>query len=180
MNNSNYEKEFINSIKQTGQQIPLSQQKLKIATNTSKPHLAITIILAIIVLIESVALAILAFNYGEVLDLYGNNEPEYNETTNNDSPEALSNDNDFTYGENYEVTAFNLICTNGDGSKYTFTKSKNYQKTDTSLGSTESGTYSIVNGGAVILNNPNQTEEKIVYYNGYDIMEGTTFYTCDK
>lgn len=180
MNNSNYEKEFINNIKQAGQQAPLPQQKLKIATNTSKLQLVITITLAIIVLIESIALAIFAFNYGEVLDLYGGNEPEYNEATNNDSPEALSNDNDFTYGENYEITAFNIICTNEDGSKYTFSKSKNYQKTDTSSGSTESGTYSIINGSAIILNDSNQTEEQVIYYNGYDIIEGTTFYTCNK
>lgn len=180
MNNSNYEKEFINSIKQTAQQAPAPQLKPKTAANTSKLQLIITIIFGIIVLIESIALAILAYNYGEVLDLYGNNEPEYNEATNNDSPEALSEDNDFSYDEDYNITAFNLVCTSGDGSKYTFNKSKEYQKTDTSSSITESGTYSIIKGSAIILNSPNHTEEKVVYYDGYDIIDVTTFYTCNK
>lgn len=178
MDSSNYEQEFINNIKQTGQPALSPHPAPKSTSNASVIQLTIIIILAIIVLIESVALAIFIVNYGEVLDLYGDYETEYNEETIDDSPEALSQSSSFSYDKKYNITAFNLVCTAEDDSKYTFSKSGEYQKSSSSSDSTESGIYSIINSGAVVLNNPNQTEDKIVYYDGYDIIEGVTFYTC--
>lgn len=180
MNNDSYEKAFINSIKQTEQQTPSLQPKSKTVTNTPTLLLIMAITLAAIVLIESIALTIFAVNYGEVLDLYGGHESENSETAANDSPEALSENGDFNYDEDYNVTAFNLTCTNEDKSKYIFNKNGEYQKTDASSNPTESGTYSIINSSAIVLKNPKQTENKIVYYDGYDVIEDITFYDCGR
>ena len=181
MENNNYEQEFIQNVKRTSQPVPSRQTALKTSANTSVAPLVIAIILALVVLIESIALAIFAVNYGEALDLYGgdySSEIEYDSVS--DSPEALSEASSYNYDDDYNITAFDLTCTTDDGSKYTFTKSKSYQKTDASSNSTSSGSYSIINSGAVVLNSSNTNEEKIVYYDGYDIIEGTTFYACEE
>lgn len=173
-NNNNYEQEFIKNIKQVSQPMPSPQPAPRTSSNASILSLVIAIVLAFIVLIESIVLAVFAVNYFTP-------EEEFEEitTTVDDSPEALSAASSYTYDENYGITAFNLTCTAEDGATYTFTKAKEYQQTDASSNPVSSGTYSIINSGAVVLDDPSTSgEDKIVYYDGYDIIDGVTFYTC--
>lgn len=176
---NNYEQEFIKKVKTTNQPTPPNRRTQSSAE--AKPSLAliVAIILAITVLVESVALIVFAVNYGEVLDLYGDTGIEYPEEPTSDSPEELSSDSDFDYDDDLNITAFNLTCTNEDDSQYVFTKSGTYQKSNSASNAIDSGTYSIINSGAIVLDSANQSEDKIVYYDGYDIIEGTSFYTCD-
>ena len=178
MDNNSYEQEFIKSIKQPKQPVPTPRPALKPNSDASTLPLIVSIILGIVVLVESVALIIFAINYGEVLDLYGENNSTSSGEATNDSPEALSENSNFTYDEDYNVISFDLTCTAEDGSKYAFTKAGTYQKTDGSSNSVDSGSYSVINSGAVVLKSSNQTNDKTVYYDGYDIIEGITFYTC--
>lgn len=174
MDNNNYEQQFIQNTRQSNQ--PMAPRPAAApSTSGSVLPLVIAIILAFIVLIESIVLAIFAVNYFTP-------EEEFEDiTTVNDSPEALSAAGSYTYDANYGITAFNLTCTSDDGATFTFTKAKEYQQTDTSSNPVSNGTYSIINSGAVVLDDPNTSgEDKIVYYDGYNIIDGVTFYACEE
>ena len=180
MNDNSYEQEFIKNVKRaSGPSVGGANSG---ATSSSKLPLVVSILLAIIVLVESVALIVFAINYAEVLDLYGEDVAvEYD--SSKDSPEDLSENSNFTFDNDYNVTAFNLECVSEDDAKYSFTKAGEYKKTDKTSAVTDSGSYSIVNSGAVILNSRSDAiggEKKIVYYDGYNIMDGLNFYTCDE
>lgn len=177
MDNNNYEQEFLKKVQQ--QPAPSPRPVAKTTTSATSLPLILSILLAIVVLVESVALVIFAINYGAVLDLYGETEYDENTTGTNDSPDALNEGAVFSYDENYNITAFEITCTAEDGSKFAFTKSGTYQKTDSSSNSIDSGNYSITNGSAVILKSANNPGDKIVYYDGYDVIEGLSFYTCE-
>ena len=181
MNDNTYEQEFIKNVRQAAHATPPAKTKVGDSAAGSKLPLILSIFLTFVVLVESVALIVFAVNYAEVLDLYGEDVTiEYD--SSKDSPEDLSEDSKFNYDSEYLVTAFDLECTAEDGTKYSFTKSGSYKKTDKTSAVTDSGSYSIVNGGAVVLNGGNNTsdEKNIVYYDGYSIMEGLNFYTCDE
>lgn len=179
MDNNSYEQEFIKNIKQTKQPASPPRPTPKPITNSSTPSLIVSIILGIIVLVESVALVIFAINYGEVLGLYGETGAEYIEGSIEETPESLSEKSAFNYDDEYNITAFNLVCNTEDGSQYEFTKTGTYQKTSNASSSTDSGTYSIVNNSAVVLENPSRTDDIVVYFDGDTIIDGTDFYTCD-
>lgn len=178
MDNNNYEQEFINNVKQTKQ--PVSSPRFVPGTTAKASTLPwiISMVFALIVLVESVALVIFAINYGEALDLYGGGNSSESSTTN-DSPEAISEGGAFNYDDDYNITAFALTCTNDDGSSYTFTKDGTYQQKNSSSNPVDSGTYTVTNSSAVVLKSPNQPNDRIVYYDGYDIVEGLSFYSCD-
>ena len=177
MNDNSYEQEFIKNVKRASVS-PVGNG----ANGSSKLPLVVSILLAVVVLLESVALIVFAINYAEVLDLYGGDVvAEYD--SSKDSPEDLSENSNFTFDKDYNVIAFNLECVAEDDTKYSFTKAGEYKKTDKTSAVTDSGSYSIVNSGAVVLNGGSDTangEKKIVYYDGYNIMDGLDFYTCDE
>lgn len=176
MDNNDFEQDFIKKVKQQ----PVVPQKTVTETTvrSSMLTLILPIIFAVVVLVESVALVIFAINYGVVLNLYGENYAEHSEEKVDDLPEAHGENNDYSIDDNYNVIAFNLTCEVQDGSRYTFAKSGNYQKYDKTSDTTESGSYSIVNGSAVVLKNSNQSEDTVVFYDGENIIENTTFYVC--
>ena len=174
MDNNNYEQEFIKSIKQTKQPASSSRPAPKPTSNPSTLPMVVAIILGIIVLVESVALTVFAVNYGVTLDLYGDEGFEYDA----DSSENVSEEDSIQYDEDYNIVAFDLDCVAEDDSRYTFTKSGSYQKTDNNSNLLDSGTYSVINDAAVALKSASQGNAESVYYDGYNIVEGVTFYDC--
>lgn len=177
--NNNYEQEFVEKVSVANQPAPSNWQAPSSTGPKSSLLLVVVIIFAIIVLVESVALIIFATNYGEVLDLYGDGDIEYPDDLTGDYSDELSSNSNFDYDDNFDVTSFNLTCTNEDDFEYAFTKSGTYQKTDSASNTIDSGTYSIINGGAVVLDSANQSEDKVVYYDGYVVMDGIDSYMCD-
>ena len=175
MDNNSYEQQFIRNVKQTARPTPPKNTNISTPSSTKLP-LIVAIVLAVTLLIESVVLIIF------VVNSFDFEEEDYDdeETYANDSPEALSENSNFEYDNNYHITAFNLSCDTEEGAKYTFDKSGVYQKTDKSSNLVDSGIYSITNDTAVILKNAEtSSQERIVYYDGYSIVEGLTFYYCD-
>lgn len=183
MENNNYEQDFIKNVRATSRVAPPANKGVGGADGASRLPLIVSIVLAMVVLVESIALTVFAINYGEVLDLYGDDVADSEFDTNDDSPEALSEGSIYNFDENYMITAFDLTCVADDGIKYSFTKAGDYEKTDDSSNIIDSGTYSILNGSAVVLNNsdvPNGDKKMVAYYDGAYLIEDTTFYTCEE
>ena len=180
MDNNSYEQDFIKNVKQTKQPAAPSRSTSKTTTSTSMLPTIVAIILGLIVLVESVALVIFAINYGVVLDLYGDSTIEYVDEETEGTPESLSESSSYEYDEDFNVVAFDLICSAEGGSRYEFAKSGAYQKTDSGSNLLDSGTYSILENSVVVLKNPDRTEDEFIYYDGYDvIIEDDTFYDCE-
>lgn len=139
-------------------------------SNTASPNLplVISIILALVVLVESIVLIFFGINF------FGSHDDDYvplDESSYDDTENSS-----VEYDDTYTVTALNLQCSNDDGSTITFDDTMNYTTTGSSqLG--ESGTYSIVNGEAVVLNS-NSGQERVVYFDDFSIVDGIKFYTC--
>ena len=183
MENNNYEQDFIKNVRATSRVAPPANKGVGSTDGASRLPLIVSIVLAMAVLVESIALIVFAVNYGEVLDLYGEDLVESELDVNDDSPEALSEGSIYNFDENYMITAFDLTCVADDGMKYSFTKAGDYEKTDDSSNIIDSGTYSILNGSVVVLNNSDGSandKKKATYYDGAYFIEDTTFYTCEE
>ena len=168
----NYEQEFLAKVKQTTP--PVKTASVNHAANTkNKAPIIVSIVLACIVFIETIALV-------PLLIAYFNTQNDGPDVGYSDSTESISEEGDYIFDDTYTIVAFDLTCTDDDGNTFVFDKTNTYRRTGSQSNYTESGTYSIVKGGAVVLNNPTQESEKIVYYDGYYIMEGLTFYSCEE
>lgn len=170
-NSQSYEQAFMQSIQQPSPP-PSSIDPTK--PNKSFLPIIISIILAFVVIIETIALVSISNKSANSSD----DEEISRVSTANDSAEDIS-DARLTFDENYTIVALEFACIADDGAKYEFTKTKTYKHTDASSTVIDSGTYSIVNGGAVVLNETDPTKQRIIYYDGYYIMEGLDFYGCE-
>ena len=167
MNDNNFEQQFIKNV---GQSTVANTQTPK---NTGTLSLTIAIIMAVIVLIESIALVVISMSYSQMLDNYFSDEGDgfIEETYVNESETA------YQFDDSLNLVSFNLTCTAEDGSKFVFKKAKTYQNTSNS--STSSGTYSILNGSVIVLNDSsNSGDQQTLYYEGRNIINGTTYYNC--
>ena len=167
-----YEQEFMQNVRREAAQDRITiPPKASQSGDSSKLPLAIAIILAIIVLFESIALVILLIHVvnGSTSSFQ---EDAFYESFD-DTPPSLE------YDSNYQIVSFALTCTSTDGNKYVFTKDKTYEQLNQSSNPTGSGIYKILNSSAVVLNDGNNTS-KTVYYDGLNIIDGTTFYECEE
>ena len=176
-NNNNYEQQFIQNVKQSTTPVVPASSSMSSGNpeSSSKLPLIIAIILACALLIESIVLVFFAtrsVSPSAEVEQDTSDIPE-------DTPEALSDASNFTFDENFAITAFNLTCTNENGTKYVFDKSNTYQKINSATTPIDSGSYSIVNSAAVVLNN-SQNAEEVIYYDGYYVIDGLTFYECEE
>ena len=152
-----------NNYKQT---MPHSTAQSQPATSSSLP-LIISLVMSIIAILEAVALTIV------IVNTFKTDEYDYSdvEETLESAPAS------YTFDNNDEIIAFSLTCTAPDNSTITFTKNNEYSVLDQSSSLVGSGTYSIVRSSAVTLKNENG-DTKSIYYDGTDIIDGTTFYEC--
>lgn len=176
MEKNSFEQEFIHNVKQTTPPQVIKPQPANLNPNasakTSKLSFIAIIILAIIALVEAVALVVMAINLQA--------EPDEELVEDELDDYAVSNLTPYEYDNEDNIVALNLTCESEDGNQFAFTKAKQYTKSSGSAPE-ESGTYSMLKNTAIILNNgAGAGEEKIVYYDGIYVIDGTTFYSCEE
>lgn len=125
----------------------------------------IAAILAVGMVLESIALVIAISNYSSLVD---ENAEEASEVPIEDTYDETK----FVYDENYNLLAVDLKCTAENGSTFTFNLDKGYKQHDSTGDS--SGTYTITNDSLISLSG----SDKILYYDGFDVADGLTIYDC--
>lgn len=163
-NNSNFEQQFTQNLKASAATAPMESTN----ASSNKLPLAIAIALAAITLVESIALVITLNNYFSIT----NEEVTDYETSIEEEPIADA----YVYDDDYNLIAFDLICTTEDGSYYSFSSDKKFEQHNAIGAISNSGSYTIANDSLVSLSNGN----KVLYYDGFDIADGLTIYTCEE
>ena len=163
-NNGNFEQQFTQDLK-TVAPAPVKAP----STGSNKVLLAVTIALIVITLVESIALVITLSNYFSIMN-EGSDGIE--EVSLEEEPDA----NNYTYDNDYNLLAFGLTCVAEDGSSYEFTLDNNYEQYHGAGSLGASGPYTITNDSLISLSGSN----KVLYYDGFDLADGLTIYTCEE
>ena len=165
MDNNDFEQQFTKNLKDSA---PVVAQPMEASVGSSKLPLIVAIVLAVVTLVESIALIIALNNVNTALSF---NEVE--EYTDEELAEGdYYDEENFTYDEDFNITAFKDTCTASDGSSYTFDLSNKYSL---SGASSSNGTYTVVDGDLIALSN----SDKVLYYNGVNVADGLTIYECN-
>lgn len=165
MENNSFEQQFKQNV---------DNKMTELVSNPPKPPrskvnvpVIISIILAIIVLIETIAICIMVHNHFA--------------STNEDFYEVIeleeAND-DILLDEEKRLVAMNLTCINDSGDYFTFSTDSTFEEYDSTSNLLGSGTYSVFNDSIIILNNPDGVQERTLYYNWLNLANGTTLYDC--
>ncbi len=144
------------------------------APQKSKLPILIIVILAIALLAESIALAIISGNYFAET----NNAESFYEDSEDDTD---TESNTYLYDDDGYLIAMELTCTNESGVKYQFYANKRYEQYGQNSELLDSGTYQILEDKIISLTPTNQpNNEKSLYTTGFMLAEGTTVYDCDE
>ena len=167
MDNNSYEQEFQQNLQASMAQ-PMADN-----TSSGKLPLIISIALAAVVLVESIALLVTLNNYFSIV-----NGGEDTEEITVESEEE--NDGTYVYDNDYNLTAMNVTCTSENGAKFVLTGSNNYQELNSDSSQIGSGSYSILNDSLVSLSGSNNNQGRVLYYDGFSLADGTTLYQCEE
>lgn len=168
MNGNNFGQAFTQGVKMEARDIRAMSESNK---RTVKYLITVIVILTVICLLEGIFLISMMLNRT-------NDEEIDTPVVMNDSPDALGG-NGLYFDDDYNIIAFDYKCVNSDGAGYLFMENNTYQQFGVQSEVIDEGDYSIVNSGAVILSGASGSEsERIVYYDGYSIMDGIVFYDC--
>ena len=162
MDNSSFEQQFAQSLNTA----PL--QPANGGTSNSKLPIIISIVLAVIVVIESIALVI-------TMNQYLSTPVEETAVTEEDTDENEDEpvDENYVYDNNDYLIAMNANCKAPDGSTIVLDIANNYTATGTLTGS---GTYTVVNESLISLSN----NSNVLYYDGWNLADGLVIYTCEQ
>lgn len=160
-NANNFEQQFSQNVKAAAvAPVPTANSE-----GSSKLPLVVAIALAAVTLVESIVLIITLSNYFALTnyteDEYYESEEVYNEST----ADA------YVYDDDYNLAAVGITCTAENGATITLDTTNKYS--GSSLGS---GTYTITNDSLISL----QGSNKVLYYDGVDLADGLTIYTCEE
>lgn len=169
-NNSDFAQQFTQNIKATATQ-PAYTTQPPVASNGAKLPLIVAAILAVVVLVESIALIITLNNY---FSFFGENNSYGEEAA---TTEDGYTDGNFIYDANDNLTAMNLTCTTEDGRSYGFSIDGKYQQLSGPDILSSFGTYTITNDTLIALNN-SANNGKVLYYDGLNLADGLTIYEC--
>ncbi|MDO5451476.1 MAG: hypothetical protein Q4F56_00085 [Candidatus Saccharibacteria bacterium] len=175
MNNDDFEQQFTQTVKTLATEHPPVVEREPISpkpSSNSKLLIIAIIVLSIILLVESIALIITLNNY------FSNMEYEYVEEDLGEATEIP--DSNYVWDEEGNLVAFDISCTSGNGSRYVLNKDGKYQEYDNSSTLVDLGTYTIINNGIIPLTSTRTTEEKVIYYDGFDLAHNTTIYHCEE
>lgn len=173
-NNSSFEQQFVQNIQNAAQsqvEPPRSSKSSSASQPSPKIPLIISLILAVIVLIEAIALLIVTISYFSLSDAYYNYEVSI-------SDESDSGLEAYSFDTEGNLTAISLNCTSDNGT-YNFKSDNTYEQQERSSGASSSGAYSILNDSLISLSGSNDSE-KVLYFDGFDIADGTTIYQCEE
>ena len=165
MDKDNYEQQFMQNVKNA---TPTKRPDLPKPKQSSSLPLITSLILAIIVLFESMALVVALVN----LFNDNNDETEIIYNTGEDADEYYS------YDDKGDVSAFSVTCTSEDGAQYIFEKNQQYKVYDNESELLDSGTYSIIRSDIIVLGESAE-ENKNLFYDGVNIIDNLVFYECE-
>lgn len=161
-NNGNFEQQFTQDLK-TVAPAPVKAP----STGSNKVLLAITIALTVITLVESIALVITLSNYFSIVN--GEDDAAYEIP----SEEGYANEA-YTYDDEYNLISVNLDCVAEDGAAYELRADNKFEQYNGAGSLAASGPYTITNDSLISLSGSN----KVLYYDGFEIADGLTIYTC--
>lgn len=161
MDNNSFEQQFTQSLNA----VPL--QSADSGMGKSKLPVIISIVLAVIVVIESIALIFIVNNPSS------GTEEDYDVDDGYIEEEEDYVDNNYAYDDNDNLIAMNASCKATDGSTITLDTSGKYTATGPLAGS---GTYTITNDSLISLSG----SDKILYYDGWSLADGLTIYSCEE
>lgn len=167
MDNS-FEEQFAQNLRTTSAQAtkPISRP-----TSDSRLPLIISVILASIVLIESIALVITIVNY---FDTFSSDTEGFVEEQEDPSVE------NFIISEDGHLVAFNSTCKNAEtGAYYTFSTNNSFREYSATGSLSSSGTYSIVRDSIVKFNTSSGSKDNLIY-DGYILTDGNIIYDCEE
>lgn len=164
-NNSNFEQQFTQNLKATA---PAPAPTMTTA-GTGKLPLVVAIALAAITLVESIVLITTLNNYFSLV----NGDSDVYEVP----VEGSSSDTEaYAYDDDYNLTAVSLTCVAEDGSSYELTIDNQFKQYNAAGSLAASGPYTITNDNLISLAGSN----KVIYFDGFDIADGLTIYTCEE
>ena len=166
MDNQSFEQQFTQNVRSSAVQ-PTSME----SGGSSKLPLIVSAILAVIVLIESVALIIMLSNYSTA-----NNEYFADDTTEIGSEDGT--DDTFVYDEDGNITAMEITCTNENGAKITLSKSNKLEIFDANSTLIDSGDYTITYDS--IISFTGSGNDRPLYYDGSFLADDTVIYDCEE
>lgn len=165
MDNS-FEQQFTQNLKAT----PIQPVEAP-SSDSSKLPLVISIVLAAIVLFESIALVVALTNY---FDTFSYSESE--EIVLDDDPTSSN----YSFDEDDNLVAFAATCTNSDtGASFTLSKNNSYRENSSATNLTGSGSYAIKRD-SIITFTDSTGEKKTLFYDGYILTDGITIYDCEE
>ena len=134
---------------------------------------AIVVVLAVMILFETIVLSIVLVNASDSNDSYDF------ETTEDD---IVVEDFDVDLGEEYDeegnVVAIEQKCTSDGGEKFEFKYDKKYKRYGKDGDLVDEGSYDMVNGSLLALKDGTEAG-RVLYYDGYSVADGLTLYYCD-
>ena len=135
-----------------------------------------TIVLAVLVVIESIAIGFMMMNHvGLSRESDFDTEDEEESSIEEDTEEI--DDTKYVFNDDGDLTAFDLTCTQENGASYIFSKDGSFSYNDAS-GDMSSGSYSFVHNGIISLTG-GQDNNRVLYYDGSMVADGTTIYECE-
>ena len=151
-------------------------------SNSEKLPWIISIILAAIVLIESIALVIfLIIHFNMVNNTYEIEDVEIPEYSNEETViEEDVSDSNYIYDENYNLTAANLTGVADDGATIVLDTSNNYKRYDGSSSTIDSGSYTIKNDSLISLKTSGSDNGKVLYFDSITIADDLIIYDCER
>ena len=193
MDNSNLDQQFKQSInavapKPVAVSHPVSNTNSNPSPNITKQSNSeklpwiVSIILAAIILIESIALVIfLIIHFNMVNNTYEIEDVEIPEYSNEETViEEDVSDSNYIYDENYNLTAANLTCVADDGATIVLDTSNNYERYDGSSSTIDSGSYTIKNDSLISLKTSGSDNGKVLYFDSTTIADDLIIYDCER
>ena len=165
MDNQDFEQQFTQNVRSSVIKPVVAEE-----SGPSKLPIIIAVALTLIVVVESIALFATIGNYSTAAKEY----LAYEEIT----PELDNGtESNYSYDDEYNLTAMEITCTNENGAKISLDKSNKLEIFDANSTSTTSGNYTIIKDSIISLTGSNN--DRTFYYDGFILADGTVIYDCE-
>lgn len=166
MENNSFEQQFIQDVKASTP--PVVQ-----GTEQSHAPLVILIVIIFFMVLQLILSVVILAQLSSSSNEYDSEEITFIDESTIEPDEGLTS----VYDENDYLIAIDAICKSGD-TTITLTKDNTYQKLGPSSSTPSKGTYSITRGSVFRFSGP-QSDESMLFYDGYALTDGTIFYECE-
>lgn len=182
-NQKTFEQQFMQNVKTAPQPVVPKPEG-----NPKPLQLIISIILGVVVVLQSIGLIILASNSA----VSESSEEEYDDGETEEDTENLP----YVYNDNNELVSMEATCTAENGSYLALTKDNSFEEygivsptadsdshVTKSTGEAsptliDSGSYSVIRDSVFVFNKP--SGNRTLYFDGFTLTDGSVFYECEE